>query len=101
MRYRIDYAPLTSLRSRADIVFTKKRVAIYLDGCFWHGCPEHGSSPSAHADYWLPKLERNRTRDLAVKQALEKADWTVLRFWEHESIDSIVATIVQAAEQPA
>lgn len=101
MRYRVDFAPLPGLRSRADIVFTKKRIAVYLDGCFWHGCPEHGSSPSANADYWLPKLARNRERDLAVTHVLESAGWTVLRFWEHESVDSVVTTITRAVTQSA
>jgi DNA mismatch endonuclease (patch repair protein) len=76
-------------------VFTKKRVAIYLDGCFWHGCPEHGSTPYANAGYWIPKLERNRSRDLVVTQRLRETGWTVLRFWEHEPVDSIVKTVVE------
>lgn len=92
-RYRVDYAPLPGLRSRADIVFTRSKVAVYLDGCFWHGCPTHGTIPVSNADYWVPKLARNRQRDQEATQSLRVAGWTVLRFWEHASIESVVAEI--------
>ncbi|MBD3941204.1 very short patch repair endonuclease [Microbacterium sp. NEAU-LLC] len=96
LRYRVDFAPAPGVRTRADIVFTRRRVAVYLDGCFWHGCPVHGTSPTAHADYWLQKLERNRARDEAVTGALEDAGWTVLRFWEDEPLDNVVTHIAEA-----
>lgn len=94
LRYRVDLAPLKGLRSRADIVFTRARVAIYLDGCFWHGCPLHGTIPKSNVAYWVPKLERNRARDREATGALEAAGWTVLRFWEHESERAVVDVIV-------
>lgn len=100
LRYRVDFAPLVGLRSRADIVFTKKRVAVYLDGCFWHGCPEHCRAPSVHPDYWLPKLERNRVRDRESTAKLEGAGWIVLRFWEHEEVERVVAAIRAAIGRP-
>lgn len=98
LRYRVDLAPIAGIRTRADIVFTKRRIAIYLDGCFWHGCPDHGSTPAANADYWIAKLKRNRTRDLDVTQRLQEEGWTVLRFWEHEPVDSIIKTITETLD---
>ncbi|MFB2556782.1 very short patch repair endonuclease [Herbiconiux liangxiaofengii] len=98
-RYRVDYAPLKELRSRADIVFTRAGVAVYLDGCFWHGCPIHGTTPVANADYWIPKLERNKERDAYATRILAEGGWTVLRFWEHEDPAEVVkhiATVLQA-----
>lgn len=83
---------------RADIVFTNRHIAIYLDGCFWHGCPDHGSAPTANADYWLPKLDRIRARDQDVTRKLQDAGWTVLRFWEHEPLDSVIETIVKTID---
>ncbi|WP_353809615.1 very short patch repair endonuclease [Agromyces sp. SYSU T00194] len=98
-RYRVDVAPLATVRSRADIVFRGARVAVYLDGCFWHGCPVHATSPKRNASYWVPKLQRNRERDSQVNGALRAAGWTVLRFWEHEPPGDIaqrIATVVSA-----
>ncbi|NLT26020.1 MAG: very short patch repair endonuclease [Microbacteriaceae bacterium] len=85
LRYRVDFAPLATMRQRrADIVFTKARLAVFVDGCFWHGCPDHATFPVRNADYWLPKLERNRARDLETDAALADAGWRVIRIWEHE-----------------
>lgn len=95
-RYRVDLAPLIGVRSRADIVFTRARIAVYLDGCFWHGCPEHGVVPTAHPEYWIPKLIRNRERDAEATNALQDAGWLVLRFWEHESTPDVVDRIIAA-----
>jgi DNA mismatch endonuclease (patch repair protein) len=92
LRYRVDFAPLGG-RSRTDIVFTRARVAIYIDGCFWHGCPAHGTSPKRNSDYWLPKLQRNVERDRESDARLRLAGWTVLRFWEHEAPEDVAATI--------
>lgn len=99
LRYRVDLAPLPGLRSRTDVVFTKRRVAVYLDGCFWHGCPAHGANPTANSDYWSPKLARNRERDLQATQALRDAGWLVLRFWEHEETSAVVETIQTAVSR--
>ena len=93
LRYRVDFAPLGG-RRRADIVFTRKRTAVFIDGCFWHGCPEHGTLPKRNAEYWLPKLRRNIERDRETDAALEAAGWTVLRFWEHEAPTTVANTIV-------
>jgi DNA mismatch endonuclease (patch repair protein) len=85
LRYRVDYAPDRSdRRRRADIVFTRARVAVFLDGCFWHGCPEHYIEPKSNVDYWRPKIARNRQRDAETSKRLVDLGWMVLRFWEHE-----------------
>lgn len=69
---------------RPDVVFTRARIAVFVDGCFWHACPLHGNQPRANTDYWRPKLARNVARDRAVDAALDAAGWRVLRGWEHE-----------------
>ncbi len=95
LRYRVDFAPLGG-RRRADIVFTRKRIAVFIDGCFWHGCPIHATRPKANADYWGPKLDRNIERDLETTASLESAGWTVLRFWEHQAPTDVAETISKA-----
>jgi len=86
-------------RIRPDIVFTRARVAVFVDGCFWHRCPEHGSSPKSNADWWRRKLDTNVRRDRTTDEALAEASWTVLRIWEHEDIATAadrVETIVRS-----
>lgn len=78
---------------RPDIVFTRQRLAVFVDGCFWHSCPVHGTSPKANAGYWGPKLQRNVDRDRAVTEQLQAAGWTVLRSWEHEDSDEAASRI--------
>jgi DNA mismatch endonuclease (patch repair protein) len=85
-RFRKDFAiKADSLRVRADIAFTRQRVAIFIDGCFWHRCPDHGNRPRANASYWSKKLDGNAARDHRVNEALSAAGWTVMRIWEHEA----------------
>lgn len=85
LRYRIDRKPVQSLHRRADIVFGPARVAVFVDGCFWHLCPEHGTWPRSNAAWWRDKLARNRERDRETDRKLAEAHWTVVRVWEHES----------------
>lgn len=73
-----------SVIGRPDFVFRKHRLALFVDGCFWHGCPKHGRQPSSNSGYWTPKLARNKARDHAVSAALRKAGWNVIRAWEHD-----------------
>lgn len=96
LRYRVDHAPVPGLRRRADIVFTRARLAIFIDGCFWHGCPLHATSPQRNSDYWGPKLAANIARDADTNIQLEAAGWTVLRFWEHESPLDVVSAVASA-----
>jgi DNA mismatch endonuclease (patch repair protein) len=78
---------------RPDIAFTKRRVAVFIDGCFWHSCPEHSRQPSVNDGYWSPKLQGNATRDRKQTAALEAAGWHVLRCWEHENVDDIISQV--------
>lgn len=97
MRYRVAIRPVPSLRRRADIVFTKQRVAVFIDGCFWHSCPLHGRTEFRHnADYWPKKLARNRIRDEETTTRLIAMGWRVLRFWEHEDATDVAEAISRA-----
>lgn len=86
LRFRKDHPIRVEGRRpiRPDVVFTRARVAVFVDGCFWHGCPEHQVVPKSNPGYWIPKLRRNTERDCEADAALEADGWTVLRFWEHE-----------------
>ena len=75
------------LHGRPDFVFRSKRLAIFADGCFWHGCPKHGRKPTSNQDYWIPKLLRNQARDRQVTKTLRRKGWNVLRLWEHHLLD--------------
>jgi DNA mismatch endonuclease (patch repair protein) len=94
LRFRVDY-PIEAgdLKVRPDVVFTARRVAVFVDGCFWHGCPEHGSMPKSNSDYWTPKLLRNVERDREVGARLGSTGWTVLRVWEHEDVGAAAEQI--------
>lgn len=86
------------IKVRPDIVFTAKKVAVFVDGCFWHVCPTHGRQPTTNEWYWTPKLERNMARDRTVNAALRTAGWQVVRIWEHEPVEVAVRTVVDALE---
>jgi len=87
-RYRCDYRLTFGTESvRRDIVFTKRRIAVFVDGCFWHSCPLHGANTRTNTDCWEPKLARNRERDLRDVRVLEDAGWGVVRVWEHEDVE--------------
>jgi DNA mismatch endonuclease, patch repair protein len=93
LRFRVDRAPLPGLRRKADIVFTRQRVAVFVDGCFWHRCPEHGTMPASNAEWWETKLTRNAQRDAETNRLLADAGWTVVRIWEHEDLAVAVGRI--------
>ncbi len=96
LRFRVDH-PLPGMpRRRADVTFTRARIAVFVDGCFWHGCPEHATRPTANADWWAAKLARNVARDRETDAHLRDAGWQVLRFWEHEDIHAAAALIAAA-----
>ena len=84
LRYRVGIRPVPELRGAADIVFTAARVAVYVDGCFWHMCPEHSTMPATNAAWWKAKLEGNRMRDRRTDEVLARHGWEVVRVWEHE-----------------
>lgn len=98
-RYRVNFRPLPELRRTADIVFTRAKVAVFIDGCFWHGCPAHYQRPVANREYWDAKVSRNRARDAETVSALASSGWRVLRFWEHERTEAVVATIEDAVRE--
>jgi len=86
LRYRVD-APLPGLpRRRADLLFPSKQVVVFVDGCFWHGCPEHGTQPKTNDEWWAQKLRRNAARDRETDENLKQQGWFVLRVWEHEDM---------------
>jgi DNA mismatch endonuclease (patch repair protein) len=98
LRYRLHRAPLPNLRRKADIVFGPARVAVFVDGCFWHGCPEHGAR---HHDvngwYWPEKIARNRRRDENTDRVLASAGWLAVRIWEHDIVGGELALAGAAA----
>lgn len=98
MRYRVDYPPVPGLRCRADVVFTRARLAIFVDGCFWHCCPIHATRPAANADWWRAKLEANVARDRRNDRELSAAGWSVLRCWEHETAAEVADRISAALQ---
>lgn len=99
LRYRIQVKVPTNRRRTIDIAFTRARLAVFVDGCFWHGCPEHGVRPTTNKEWWEWKIERNVIRDLDTDRLLEAAGWTVLRVWEHESIPSAASLVEQTLER--
>lgn len=84
LRYQVDAKPVQSLNRRADLVFRGPKVAIFVDGCFWHGCPEHHTVAQTNAGFWAEKVRRTRERDVETTTALEAAGWIAVRVWEHE-----------------
>lgn len=98
LKYRIHYG-----KEMIDIAFPTKRLAIFMDGCFWHGCPIHSHIPESNREYWLPKLKKNIERDAAKNEQLRIKGWQVMRFWEHElsDIDVILRKIQNALEASA
>jgi DNA mismatch endonuclease (patch repair protein) len=97
LRFRCDREiRMDDVRVRPDVVFVARRVAIFLDGCYWHRCPQHGTAPRTNAGYWTEKLDRNVARDRRVDAALDAAGWRVVRIWEHESVVDAVDAVLQA-----
>jgi DNA mismatch endonuclease (patch repair protein) len=92
LRFFVDRA-VVGKRRRVDIVFPTERIAVFVDGCFWHSCPVHGTTPRRNRDWWRAKLESNRFRDIDTNRELQEAGWTVLRFYEHEDMAE-AATVV-------
>ncbi|MDR1428540.1 MAG: very short patch repair endonuclease [Bifidobacteriaceae bacterium] len=99
-RYRVAYAPLAGSRRTVDIAFTRAKVAVFLDGCFWHGCPEHyRPAIGRRKDFWADKIASNAERDRQTTRRLESQGWSVLRFWEHEPLDTVLGTLVETLRE--
>ncbi|MEV6181215.1 very short patch repair endonuclease [Streptomyces sp. NPDC052015] len=99
LRYRVAARPLPGLRRTADIVFRPAKVAVFIDGCYWHGCPDHYVSPRTNPAYWSDKVARNVARDRDTDQQLRDAGWLVLRFWEHMPAEETAAEIVRLVSE--
>ncbi|GAA2139348.1 very short patch repair endonuclease [Kitasatospora kazusensis] len=99
LRYRVAARPLPGLRRTADMVFRPAKVAVFIDGCYWHGCPEHYVPPKTNQGYWSEKVARNMSRDSDTNSQLADAGWTVLRFWEHEDPAACAAVITEAVDR--
>ncbi len=97
LRFRVLSRP-AGLNVKVDILFPRMKVAVFVDGCFWHGCPEHGTTPRTNADYWIPKIERTQHRDVQNDKVLRAAGWEPIHVWEHEPVN-LAAERVAAAVQ--
>lgn len=101
MRYRVDSKPIPDLNRRADLVFKRAKVAVFIDGCYWHGCPQHGTISRTNPDYWGPKIRSNMARDADTDRVLEDAGWTVIRAWEHERPEGVATRVLKAVRSVA
>jgi DNA mismatch endonuclease (patch repair protein) len=98
LRYRVAARPIPDLRRTADLVFPSARVAVFIDGCYWHGCPEHYVASLSNQEYWREKISGNRTRDTDTDAQLLSHGWLPLRIWAHENPDKaaeIIAKVVR------
>jgi DNA mismatch endonuclease (patch repair protein) len=94
LRFRVDCRPIPNYRRRADIVFPRLQVAVFVDGCFWHGCRWHKTTPAKHREWWCVKIHRNRLRDRQTTRFLRRRGWTVIRVWEHASIGKATSRVL-------
>ncbi|MFC8535417.1 very short patch repair endonuclease [Streptomyces sp. NPDC057249] len=98
-RYRLNERVPHMSRRTIDIAFTRARVAVFLDGCFWHGCPVHATQPKSNAEWWRQKLDRNMARDAETTAHLVAEGWTVLRFWEHQAPAQVAEKVAEAVDR--
>lgn len=96
LRYRVNAPPLQGIRRSADVLFPKARIAVFIDGCFWHVCPEHHRPATKNVDFWNAKFADNQRRDAETNRILEEAGWTVIRAWEHETPDDVAKRVISA-----
>jgi DNA mismatch endonuclease (patch repair protein) len=97
VRFRAHARPVPDIPVRADVVIGRARIAVFVDGCFWHGCPIHGSMPASHARYWRAKIRGNRERDRRARSLLRRRGWRVVRVWEHEDPEAAAWRVARAA----
>lgn len=96
LRFRVDEKPIRELNRKADIVFRPTRVAVFVDGCFWHGCPIHGTQAKANAEFWNQKIGQNQERDMDTTRRLRIEGWKVIRVWEHEDPEKAAEKIYRS-----
>ncbi|QVJ01861.1 very short patch repair endonuclease [Nocardiopsis eucommiae] len=99
LRYRVNARPLPELARTADVVFRKARVAVFVDGCYWHGCPEHHRPAKRRAEFWRDKIEGNQARDTDTNEKLRAQGWTVVRVWEHETPETALERVLTALDE--
>ena len=99
LRYRVDQPLPGMARRRADLTFPTQQVVVFVDGCFWHGCPLHKTEPKSNAEWWAEKLTRNIERDMESDEHLRAIGWRVVRVWEHEPVDVATAKVLDALER--
>jgi DNA mismatch endonuclease (patch repair protein) len=99
LRFRKHHRPFRSERLEIDVAFTSVKLAVFVDGCFWHGCPIHATFPRTNASWWSTKLARNRERDVRFGELLREGGWTILRIWEHEPLPAAVQSVVLALRE--
>lgn len=99
-RYRVDLAVIPGMRRRADIVFLRQKVAVFVDGCFWHQCPVHATRPKNNAAWWQGKLATNVARDRETDRVLTEAGWRVVRVWEHEGVIDAIERVERVLTSP-
>lgn len=99
LRFRVCTRPIKEVRRTADVVFTRRKIAVFLDGCFWHGCPYHFVPPKTNPEYWATKIDGNVRRDRDTDSKLEAAGWTVLRFWEHQDAIDCAVQVYETVTQ--
>ncbi|WP_342775831.1 very short patch repair endonuclease [Micromonospora pisi] len=95
LRYRVNYRPMSGLRRTADLVFSTARVAVFVDGCYWHGCPEHHRPARTNSDFWRTKIDRNKQRDAETDRLLAESGWRVIRIWEHVAPDDAAQAVAE------
>lgn len=100
LRFRVHYKVEGMPRRRVDIAFTRRRLAVMVDGCFWHGCPQHCVTPKSNRDWWLSKLETNRVRDADTNARLKALGWSVLRVWEHTPPEAAAMLVEREYRNP-
>ena len=101
LRYRVHYPVPGAPRRSIDIAFPGRKIAVFIDGCFWHGCTEHRNIPAHNRDWWQNKIDQNRSRDKDTDEKLQEAEWTVFRFWEHDTAEMIVEKMLKVINTSA
>jgi DNA mismatch endonuclease (patch repair protein) len=101
LRYRVNARPLNDLRRTADVVFPTARIAVFVDGCYWHGCPEHYRPARENQQFWREKIDGNKARDTETDQLLAEAGWQSIRVWEHEDPEKAALRVIDAVRATA
>lgn len=99
LRFRVATRPIPDIRRTADVVFTRAKVAVFVDGCFWHKCPIHYRQPGSNVDYWVAKIKRNLNRDSEIDALLEESGWSVIRVWEHDDPEQAARRVMRCVAE--